>query len=131
MPRGLETVQTPDARERFMLASFGQTRCAIPLSQIERVVANPKIHSWPGRGLVQGYAHVEGWLVWLLPAGQLFSDLGSSQAGGDWLLVLKEAGGLTSSGVLAAEVRGPVSEFRLDQAKRLQRRSEDDLDEFR
>ena len=124
-------MQTPDARERFMLASFGQTRCAIPLSQIERVVANPKVHDWPGRGLIQGFVHVEGWLVWILPAGQLFEDLGSAPTRGDWLLVLKEAEGLTRSGVLATEVRGPISEFRLDQAKRLQRKSEDALDEFR
>jgi hypothetical protein len=61
----------------------------------------------------------------------LFEDLGSAPTGGDWLLVLKEAEGLTRSGVLATEVRGPISEFRLDQAKRLQRKSEDALDEFR
>ncbi len=124
-------MQAPDARERYMLASFGQTRCAIPLSQIERVVVNPKIQKWPSRGLIQGYAHVEGWLVWVLPASQVFSDLVSPQIGGDWLLVLKEAEGLTRPGVLASEVRGPVSEFRLEQAKRLQRRGDDDLDEFR
>jgi chemotaxis signal transduction protein len=124
-------VQTPDARERYMLASFGQTRCAIPLSQIERIVANPKVHSWPGRGLVQGYVHVEGWLVWILPAGQLFSDLGSAPSLGDWLLVLKEDEGLTRSAVLATEVKGPVSALRLDQTKCLTRRSEDALDEFR
>ncbi|NBO81859.1 MAG: hypothetical protein EBU75_03270 [Betaproteobacteria bacterium] len=127
----METVQTPDARERFMLASFGQTRCAIPLGQIERIVSNPKVQAWSGRGLVQGYVLVEGWLVWVLPAGQLFSDLGSAPSQGDWLLVLKEEDGLTRSAVLATEVKGPVSSLRLDQVKRLQRRGEDVLDEFR
>ena len=124
-------MQTPDARERFMLARFGQSLCAIPLGLIERVVSNPKINPWPGRGPVQGYVQVEGWLVWLLPAGQLFSDLGSLHGGGEWLLVLKDDSGLTRTGVLASDVRGPVSEFRLEHAKRLQRRSEDALDEFR
>lgn len=124
-------MQAPDARERFMLASFGQTRCAIPLGQIERIVSNPKVQAWSGHGLVQGYVLVEGWLVWVLPAGQLFSDLGSAPSQGDWLLVLKEEDGLTRSAVLATEVKGPVSSLRLDQVKRLQRRGEDVLDEFR
>lgn len=130
MPRGRETVQTPDARERFMLASFGQTRCAISLGQIERVIRGPRVQHWPGNGSVKGVVRAEGWLVWLLSPGKLFPELGDARGAGDWLLVLKAASGLTRVGVLAQSVSGPVANLSLGNVKILRHKRVEDFDEF-
>jgi chemotaxis signal transduction protein len=123
-------VQTPDARERFMLASFGQTRCAISLGQIERVIRGPRVQRWPGNGSVQGIVRAEGWLVWLLSPGQVFPELIRGQGAGDWLLVLKATSGLTRVGVLADAVSGPVANLSLGKVKILHHKRVEDLDEF-
>jgi len=113
-----------------MLASFGQTRCAISLGQIERVIRGPRVQRWPGNGSVQGIVRAEGWLVWLLSPVQVFPELIRGHGAGDWLLVLKATSGLTRVGVLADAVSGPVANLSLGKVKILHHKRVEDLDEF-
>jgi len=143
MPRGLETVQTPDARERidarerldanerYLIATFNRSGYAVPLSLIDRIVRQPKVQAWQGSGVVQGFVFVEGWVVWLLDAGQVFVDLQRTNSVCDWLLVMKEDHGLSRIGVLADEVKGPVAFARIEHARILQRRRVDEAYELR
>lgn len=118
-------------QDRYVLASFGRNRFAVPLGVIERVVRSPTIQPWLGRGLVQGFSAVDRWIVWLLHPGSVFPALGRVQGRGDWLLVLREDSGLSRLGVLAEDVRGPVGQMRLDGLRVLHRRANDELDEAR
>ncbi|NDF75326.1 MAG: hypothetical protein EB133_00365 [Betaproteobacteria bacterium] len=143
MPQGLETVQAPDirersdsrerldAKERYFVASLGRSQYAIPLSLIDRVVRDPDIQGWEGQGVVQGFILVEGWLVWLVDASQVFMETPRTQAKGDWLLILKEELGLSRIGVLAEDVKGPVAFARIEHARIVQRRRGEELDDFR
>jgi len=116
-------VQAPDIRERYLIASFDGKDYALQMGGVERVVPNPTTSAWEGRGEVRAYAQVAGWIVWLLDPGKLFVDHDHTVAKGEWLLILKDELGLTRLGCLADDVRGPVSESRLHQIKRLHRRS--------
>ena len=143
MPRGLETGQTHDARERidarerlagnerYLLASFNRSRCAVPLSLIDRIVRQPVVEPWEGQGAIQGFVFVEGWLVWLLEPSQVFMDISGLHKSGDWLLILREEQGLGRIGVMADDVKGPVAFARIDHARILQRRRGEEFDEFR
>ncbi|NDG82511.1 MAG: hypothetical protein EBX44_12045, partial [Betaproteobacteria bacterium] len=140
---GLETVQAPDirersdsrerldAKERYLLAGVGRSQYAIPLSLIDRVVRDPVIHDWDGQGVVHGFVLVEGWLVWLVDASQVFTEMPRMQAQGDWLLILKEEQGLSRIGLLAEDVKGPVAFARIEHARIVQRRRGEELDDFR
>ena len=116
-------MQTPDTSDRYMLVSFDGRRYAIPLKMLERVVANTRCDPWIGRGDVKGSSHVAGWMVWILDASQVFVDFEEVNVNGSWLLVLKEELGLSRVGVLADDIKGPVSQSKLQHIKRLQRRS--------
>lgn len=102
--------------ERFLLLAIGQTQHAVKLGDVDRVIRKPSIVDWQGRGAVQAYAWVEGILVWIVSPSQLFSafDRGSSRSR-DWLVILKDAEGLTRLGFLVDDVRGPVAYSRLGQ----------------
>lgn len=102
--------------QRFLLATIGPTQHAIRLGDVDRVIRQPSIADWQGRGIVQAYALVEGLLVWIVSPSQLFSsfDRGASRSR-DWLIVLKDGEGLTRLGVLADDVRGPIAYSRLGQ----------------
>jgi len=119
------------AQERFILASFGRNPFAVPLAVVERVVRNPQVNPWLGRGLVQGFSSVDHWIVWLLHPGSVFPALGRVQGRGEWLLVLRDESGLSRLGVLAENVRGPVSSTRLEGLRVLHRRANDELEEAR
>jgi len=132
MLRGPGTVQALDpVQDRYVVASFGRNRFAVPLGCIERVVRGPDVKPWVGRGLVQGFVSVDRWVVWLLHPGTVFPALGRVQGRGEWLLVLREELGLSRLGVLAEDVRGPIGQTRIDGLRILQRRANDELEEAR
>jgi hypothetical protein len=62
-------------------------------------------------------------MVWVLDASRVFVDFEEVNVNGSWLLVLKEELGLCRVGVLADDIKGPVSQSKVQHIKRLQRRS--------
>lgn len=108
--------------ERFLLATIGPTQNALKLGDVDRVIRQPSLVNWQGRGVVQAYALVEGLLVWVVSPNEVFLsfDRGASRSR-DWLIVLKDAEGLTRLGFLADDVRGPVAYGRLGQVTVLSR----------
>ena len=108
--------------ERFLLVTIGLAQYALKLGDVDRVMRQPLFADWQGRGAVQGYVIVEGFLVWVVGPRQVFGgfDLGGSR-GRDWLIVLRDAHGLTRLGILADDVRGPIANSRLGQISVLSR----------
>jgi len=112
-------------RERYLLATFEGTQCAVPLSCIDRMVRDPSVEPWDGRGVVRGFVMVEGWLVWVVAAAEIFPDfldadssvraIGgfpaafSESISGHWLMLFRQEEGLTRVGVLAEHVKGPLA----------------------
>jgi hypothetical protein len=121
-------------RERYLLATFERSQCAVPLTCIDRMVREPAVQPWVGRASVRGFVMVEGWLVWVVAAVEVFPDLsdaetpqrpngGSQQAAaaeaqqGSWLMLFRQEGGLSRLGVLADSVKGPLSLDRLSNLR--------------
>jgi len=167
-------VMSPEGRrERFLLATFDRTQCAIPLTCIDRMVREPLVKPWLGRGGVRGFVMIEGWLVWVVAADEIFPDLnglegptrgsgmstwtsGKGSPGaqtpptlghpptpstadlamahspdmlpadrslaaaaleGSWLMLFRQEFGLTRLGVLASNVKGPLSHDRVSNLR--------------
>jgi len=123
----LPPVMSPEGRrERYLLATFERTQCAIPLTCIDRMVREPEVQPWVKRAAVRGFVMVEGWLVWVVAAGEVFPDLAEAESPprskgvfqhavaaealqGSWLMLFRQEGGLSRLGVLADTVKGPLS----------------------
>lgn len=108
--------------ERFLLITIGQFKYALRLGEVDRVVRQPFLVDWLGGGAIQAYSLIEGCLVWVVGTGQLFSgfERGTNRTS-DWLIVLRDVEGIARVGIVADDVRGPVSQPRLGQATVLSR----------